>query len=169
MKVVFVIAQNDFRDEELFDTKAVLEQRGIEVKIAALTDKTARGMLGAMVDPDLSFSEIKVEKFDGVIFVGGPGAFSLIDNAGMHKLAADFFAADKVVAAICCAPAILAKAGLLHGKQATVAASFEEYLQEGKAQFIDLDVVRDGQIITANGPAAASAFGREISKALGVV
>ena len=66
------------------------------------------------------------------------------------------------MAAICIAPAILAKAGILFGKKATVHPSGIDYLREANAICTEADVERDGNIITANGPVAASLFGQAI-------
>ncbi len=161
-----LISQKDFRDEELFDSKAIIEQAGIEVRIAAPEEKLAVGKLGAEIEPDLSIDDINVGRFEAIIFIGGPGAYDFIEDSAMHQLASTFFNSGKIVAAICIAPAILARAGLLRGRRATVHASGINFLQEGGAILLDQDVVVDKDIITANGPAAASAFGQEIVRAL---
>lgn len=162
MKVLMFIAQKNFRDEELFDPKAVLEQAAIEVKIAAMSLALATGKFGSAVAPDFKLDEIESRFFDGLIFVGGPGAQELIKNSSVHNLARQFYHSGKLVAAICCGSAILAQAGILENKKATIAPSFENYLIENKAIFTDTDVEVDGNIITASGPAAASRFGQEI-------
>ena len=66
----------------------------------------------------------------------------------------------KVVAAICLAPVVLARAGILKGKKATYfnsPVSFRE-MKAGGAVLVDKAVVTDGRIVTANGPAAAAEF-----------
>ena len=78
---------------------------------------------------------------------------------------------QKILAAICIAPAILAKAGVLEGKNATVWSSVLDkgpikILEENGANYVEKDVVVDGNIITANGPQAASEFGRKIVEIL---
>jgi len=157
-----LIAQKDFRDEELFDTKSVLEQNNIDVRVAAPALLVAIGKLGAKIEPDLSFAEIEPARFNAIVLVGGPGAYDLIDNANVYELILKFHQAGKTVAAICIAPAILAKAGILFGKKATVHQSGVDYLREANALYTEADVERDGNIITANGPVAASLFGQAI-------
>ena len=79
---------------------------------------------------------------------------------------------NKVLAAICISPIILTKAGVLKGKKATVWSSpldksWIKVLQEsGQAIYQEEDVVVDGKIITANGPAAAGRFGQAIVEVL---
>ena len=78
-------------------------------------------------------------------------------------MARSFAEAGKVVAAICIAPVILARAGLLKGKRATVFPDGIPELEKAGAVYTAQSVERDGRIITGNGPEAAEAFGREIA------
>lgn len=163
-----IIAQKDFRDEELFDTKAALEQRGVEVKVATAEDKTAYGVLGGQISPDLTYSEIQSEKFEAIVLVGGPGAYDLIENQELRVLVNNFIEQNKVAAAICVAPAILARADVLNGRKATIHVSGVDYFQGTGVNYVEQDVVIDDWLITANGPAAASRFGQEIATKLKV-
>lgn len=165
-KVVMIIAQKNFRDEELLIPKQVLEDAGCEVKVAAFTQDYAQGMLGAKIKPDLTIEELSPFDFDAVVFIGGSGASVYWDNAKAHKIALDASAANKIVGAICIASVILAKAGLLKGKSATVWSSEAGKLQQAGANYTGGAVVRDGNIITAAGPFAAKEFGEELLKAL---
>ncbi|PIR71487.1 MAG: hypothetical protein COU43_02395, partial [Candidatus Nealsonbacteria bacterium CG10_big_fil_rev_8_21_14_0_10_37_25] len=77
----------------------------------------------------------------------------------------------KVLASICISPVILAKAGVLKGKKATVWSSPMDkvpvrILEENEAIYQDKSVVADGKIVTANGPAAAEKFAKAIITAL---
>lgn len=166
MKVVMIIAQKDFRDEEYLDTKAALEHNGIEVRVAAPGDMEAEGKFGERVMPGLSIADIKTEYFSACVLIGGSGAYSLIENSILRTLIQKFYNEGKVVAAICIAPAILAGAGLLYGKRATIHESGINYLEKIGAIYIDNDLVVDGNIITANGPAVSSRFGQEIANQL---
>ena len=166
MKVVMIIAQKDFRDEELFDTKEVFENSGLYVDVAASEEKTASGMLGGSIEPDIKISEIEVSKYDAIVFIGGPGAYDFIDDNSIHELANNFYGQRKLVAAICIAPAILARAGLLKNIKATIHDSGVEYLQNAEAIYTGNDVEVGENIITANGPAVASLFGHQIVKYL---
>ncbi|RJP34563.1 MAG: hypothetical protein C4536_02525 [Actinobacteria bacterium] len=75
-------------------------------------------------------------------------------------------AAGKMVAAICIAPVILAKAGILQGVEATVSPGMEGELTAGGAILVEQPVVVDGNIITGWGPDAAVEFAQEVNKAL---
>ncbi|MFH1678716.1 MAG: DJ-1/PfpI family protein, partial [Candidatus Omnitrophota bacterium] len=165
-KAVMIIAGKDFRDEELFQPKKILEDAGISVKVASRGLMEAAGMLGGRVKPDLTLQDINMQDFDAIIFVGGIGASVYWDDAVAHKIARDAYSADKIVAAICIAPVTLAKAGLLDGKKATVWPSESRELSLAGADYTAGAIERDGNIITASGPETAVAFGREIVKAL---
>ncbi|MBI4150286.1 DJ-1/PfpI family protein [Candidatus Woesearchaeota archaeon] len=167
-KALFIIAQKGFRDEELFEPKEVLEDAGIECKVASISTNAAQGKLGAMVMPDLAVKDAKLDDYDVIIVVGGPGAPEL----AKHKEVLDLLKAAKQkgknLASICIAPIVLAKAGVLTGKKATVWESPEtiKMLEEGKAIFTRKDVVVEDKLVTANGPAAAREFGKKVVEML---
>ncbi|MEM3126540.1 MAG: DJ-1/PfpI family protein [Candidatus Woesearchaeota archaeon] len=166
-KIVFLIAQEGFQDIELFDTKDELSKKGIDSQIASFTTDAAHGKLGAVVMPDLTFDEINPDFYVGIIIVGGPGATSL-QNKIIYDVLHKFEKQNKLVGAICYSGAVLAKAGITRGKKSTVWKSEEtiRILKENGVNFVDEDVVVDGNIITANGPKAARQFGQEIAKFL---
>jgi protease I len=166
-KVAMIIAQDGFRDEELLEPKEALENAGVEVKVASTTLNYAKGMLGAKVKPDILISDINVKDFDAIVFVGGAGSSQYWDDPLAHKLAKDAVTQGKILAAICIAPVTLAKAGVLNGKRATVWSSEAGQLKAGGADYTGRPVEKDGNIITATGPAQAREFGKEILKALG--
>lgn len=165
-KVVMIIAQRNFRDEELEEPKAILEENGIKVTIASSSKDTAIGMLGATVKPDMLISEIKIEEYDAIIFVGGQGASYYWNDPTAHKIAEQAIEKGKIVAAICIAPVTLANAGILKDKKATVWPSQANKLIEKGAIYTGTKVEVDDNIITAVGPEQAEEFGEAIVKAL---
>jgi len=167
-KVVMIIARKDFRDEELLKPKELLESRGAQVTVACSSLDEATGMLGAKVKPDLLLDDVKAEDFNAIVFVGGVGAKEYWDDPKAHALAKEAVARDKVLAAICLAPVTLANAGVLEGRQATVWASESEKIVAKGASYRDAALVRDGKILTSNGPEAAQQFGAGIASALGL-
>ncbi|MFH0913307.1 MAG: DJ-1/PfpI family protein [Candidatus Omnitrophota bacterium] len=165
-KAVMIIPESDFRDEELKEPKDILERNNIEVKIASTTLNEVTGMLGAQVTPDIIITDIKIQDFDAIIFVGGGGSSQYWDDPLAHKLAQDAVSANKIVAAICIAPVTLARAGVLKGKRATVFSSEAKELKSEGANYTGRAVERDGNIITASGPTAARKFAEELVNAL---
>ena len=165
-KVVMVIAPHEFRDEELFETKEVLESKNIKVDIASVGVKEAKGKLGGKAKVNLEVSAIHPNEYDGIVFVGGAGAKIYFEDFTVQELAIEFYTKGKVVAAICIAPSILANADLLVGIKATSFESERENLVDKGAEYTGEDVTVDGSIITANGPDAAEEFGEKIAESL---
>jgi len=170
-KVVIVVASKDFRDEEYLTPKKVLEDRGVEIKTASDKSGIAKGAGDAEAKVDLLVSDVKPADFDAVIFIGGAGALVCLNNEDSYKLTQSTIEQGKILAAICIAPVILARAGILKDKQATVWSSpldksSIETLKENGAKYVGGAVVIDGKIITANGPSAAKEFGEKIVEEL---
>jgi len=165
-KVVMIIAEKNFRDEELLEPKKVLDEEGASVTVASTTLRTATGMFGAKATPDILVSELKVDDYDAIIFVGGAGASQYWNDSTAHSIAGETVQKNKILCAICIAPVTLANAGVLAGKKATVWESEREKLEAKGASYTGKPVEIAGKIITANGPQAAQEFGRSIASAL---
>jgi len=166
-KVLMVVAFKNFRDIEYFLPKEILERSGVKVITASNKKGEAQGADGKKANVDLLISEANPEDFDAVLFVGGPGCLENLDNKDSYQLAQKTIEKGKILGAICISPVILAKAGVLKEKKATVWSSpFDrkaiEILKENGAFFEDEKVVVDGKIITANGPNSAQEFGQAI-------
>ena len=98
-----------------------------------------------------------------IVLPGGlPGAYGLRDHSGLTEKIREFSQKGKPLAAICAAPLVLGNAGVLKGKRATIYPGMEELL-EG-AHPVDRPVVRDGNLITAQGPAIAMEFALAIAE-----
>lgn len=165
-KVLMVIAPRDFQDEEFSKPKELLEAKGVEVKVASLTRETAIGMYGTKVTPDISMKNAKATDYDAIVFVGGNGAAALADDPQALALAIEAKKHDKIIGAICIAPVILAKAGILEGKKATVSASGKNELINAGATYTGKGVEVDGKVVTGSGPASAEEFGQAILRVL---
>jgi len=165
-KVLFVIASDKFRDEEYLQPKDVLTRGGVSVVTASTKLDISTGMLGAKVKPEILLSDVKEEDYDAMLFIGGQGSSQYFNDSLAHSLAKKFLSKNKVIGAICIAPSTLANAGLLKGKKATCYPSEAPNLREKGATLTDKPVVKDGLIITATGPAAATEFGHTILEAL---
>jgi len=164
-RVVMVIAPQDFRDEELLVPKRVLEAAGFEVVVASTRKGEAVGMLGARVSVNTTVGELDPSQYDGIVVVGGAGTREYLwDDVQLHELIRAFFAQNKTVGAICLAPVVLARAGVLDGRRATGFPDSEAIseLEEGGASYVRAPVVSAGGIITAEGPKAAQSFAVEL-------
>ncbi|MDD5084690.1 MAG: DJ-1/PfpI family protein [Candidatus Omnitrophica bacterium] len=165
-KVLFIVAHENFRDEELEEPKRVLGGQGADTIIASSQPGMAEGMLGDVVKADLSIKDVKVGDYDAVIFIGGVGAEEYWDDPTAHAIARESVKQNIVLGAICIAPVTLARAGVLHGKRATAFNSVARELEKAGARYTGTPVERDGLIITADGPANATQFGGAVAEAL---
>jgi protease I len=170
-EVAMIIAFRDFRDEEYFLPKEILEKEGIEVKTVSNKEGIALGSEGGEAKVDILLKNLKVEDFDAFVFIGGRGCLKNLDNELSFEIARLAFRKEKILAAICIAPVILAKAKILEGKKMTVWNSpldkrAVEILTKEGVKYSEKEIVIDGRIITASGPQVAKEFGEAIVKIL---
>lgn len=164
MKALMIIAHENFRDEEYIEPKKILEQNGIEVTTASWDTGTAIGKFGTQVLIDTTINEVDINSYNSIIYIGGPGCKEYWNNVIAHKIAQDALVYNKILAAICSAPIILARAGVLKGKKATCFSGDAEELKKEGAVYVKKPVVQDGLIITADGPNSAVDFAIAIVK-----
>ncbi|VAX27571.1 hypothetical protein MNBD_IGNAVI01-2471, partial [hydrothermal vent metagenome] len=119
----------DFNSEEYLMTKKTFEKNGFKVFISSDAYSLCQGDNGIKVKADVSIFNIHASNFLAVIFIGGDGVRKYWDNVSFHKIANSFAQSGKVVAAICAAPVILQRAGLLNNKNATCYPSDKKELE----------------------------------------
>lgn len=157
-----IIPPERFRDEELFDTKEELEKIGHKVTIASTHKGICRGSRGGSANSECDISKINTSLFDSVVFVGGGGSKLLFNNQNAIKIAREMYEDGKIVAAICLAPVILANAGILQHKKATVAGTEAKTIESKGAKYLGPGIAIDENIITANAPKKSRLFGQSI-------
>lgn len=165
-KILLIIAPSGFQDKEYQEPRAILENAGYNIVVASKGVKSARSTLGTMVRVDEQLNEAKSNDFEAIIFVGGPGSSLYFNDQTALALAKEAYQKGKIVGAICIAPSILANAGILKDKKATVFSSETENLKAKGAVYTGESVTTEGKIVTANGPSAAEEFGQKILKIL---
>ncbi len=148
-KIVFVVAPEVFRDEEYIEPKTILEAAGIEVTTASTVIGEIYGKIKIKAQSQMLAKDIKVENFDGIFFVGGGGAAVYFEDETVHNIAKQFYDKGKIVSAICIAPVILANAGLLQNKKATVCPDGADALLQNGAIYTGNPVEVDGKIINS--------------------
>lgn len=168
-KVLIVIAPKDFEDCEVVDPMTILKANGAEVKIAGITTEAAIGINGLKIIPDIKISNAKADDYDAIVLPGGTGVISnLWDNEELRTLIQQFNSQSKIVAAMCAAPPVLAKAGILKDKTVTMFPwddGIKELASRG-AIYVNEETVTDGNIVTGKNPAASKSFGLAICNAL---
>jgi len=170
-KVAIIVAFRDFRDAEFFLPKEILEKAGAEITTVSTKLGVAIGADGGDVEVDVLLEDLNPADFDGIAFIGGPGCLKYLDNENSYRVARGVVKQNKVLGSICISPVILAKAGVLSGKKATVWSSLMDRgpvraLEEGEAIYEEKPVVVDGRLVTASGPQSAQEFGEKLIEAL---
>jgi protease I len=166
--ILIIIAPERFRDEELFITQEELEKAGHTTVIASIATGICPGSRGGFASATLKLAEVQTENYDAVVFVGGGGAKLYFSNAEALRIAKEMDKGKKVVAAICLAPVILANAGVLRGKKATVAGTEAKTIESKGAKYTGPGVMVDGHIVTGNAPKSSRLFGQKINELLNV-
>ena len=164
-KILLIIAPKGYQDIEYSETKEKLEDAGHDIDTAS-TVQEAQGSLGGSTQVNLLLENIDPELYKAVAFIGGPGCFDYFTNETALTIAKKFHETGKITAAICAAPGILANAGILQDKTVTSHESVAETVKNKGADYTGMPVEQDENIITANGPTAATAFGQKINEAL---
>lgn len=152
-----------FEEVEAIATLDVIRRANIEIRSVGIGAKEITGSHGITVICDMTDSDVKELDIDGVILPGGmPGTLNLLESKVVND-AIDYCAAEgKLICAICAAPMILGRKGLLEGKEAICFPGFEEELKG--ATVSDKFVCTSGNIITAKGMGSAINFGLAITE-----
>lgn len=165
--MIYMFLADGFEEVEALCPLDILRRAGLEVTTVGIGGRDMiRGAHGITVQTDIVDVMYRDSTPDMIILPGGmPGA----DNLDKSKIVDAAIRAGArngaYLCAICAAPFVLGKRGLLEGKKAVCFPGFEEYL-EGATVVEDKIVVRDGNIITAKGMGAAFSFGLELVRAL---
>lgn len=162
MKILIPLAEG-FEEIEATTVVDVLRRAGMEVVSAGIPGTMIRGSRGMYFKTDKKLDEIEPNEFDMLVLVGGdPGYKNLGRSQSVLKAIADFNSQNKKIAAICAAPTILAKMGILDEKRATVYPGFEKQIPRPRGDRVFVDE----NIITAQGPGTAMEFALKIVEIL---
>jgi protease I len=160
---ILIMATDGFEESELFGPRAMLIDRGAEVRLASPRPRPIQATVhddpGRTIRPDLTIADVEVAEFDALVLPGGvinPDALRTDPQA--VALVQAFVAAGKPVAAICHGPWLLVEADVLRGRRATGWRSIRTDLRNAGAELSDERVVRDGTLITAQAPEDVAAF-----------
>ncbi len=162
-RVLLIIAQTDFRDEELFETKKAIEKAGHQVEIASTHRGRCFGSGGGIANASLNLDEVNPLDYKAIVFVGGAGSAVYFDNRKALAIVKDCVKHGLILAAICLAPMILAYAGVLEGKRVTVTSSKIKSIEMAGAVYAGPGVIVDGNIITGDGPESSKFFGEKVA------
>ena len=168
--VVLLIVSNRFDPVEFNYTQSRLVRAGYDVVVGSYTlEPMPDNEGGPRLEADILLSDVRVEDYDAIAFIGNE-TLVYLKNSEAHRIAQETVEQGRVLAGLCHGPLVLAKAGVLEGKQATAWFGFGtdvcRQLQQDGAICTYAGVQRDGLIITGKGPDEAAAFARAIIRLL---
>lgn len=159
--MLYMFFAHGFEEVEAIATLDVIRRAGIEIKSVGIDGKSVTGSHGITVVCDSDDCDLNVDGIDGIILPGGmPGTNNLFESTKVHEAIEYCSHNGKLLCAICAAPLILGRIGLLEGKEAVCFPGFEDELKG--AVISDNFVCTDGNVITAKGMGSAVNFGLAI-------
>jgi len=168
LRKIAVFLAEGFEEGEALFVVDILRRAGFQCNSVSINEKMVKGCHGIEVLTDKIISD-EIKEYDMIVLPGGlPGATNLRDDERVIELVKYFDKApEKFVAAICAAPMILEKAGIIKGRTVTSYPG-EEYTTLLKdANYVEDIVVVDDHLITSRGPASTLPFAYTLVDALG--
>jgi protease I len=166
-KRVVILVEEMFNVHEFWYPYYRLKEAGADVVVVGSgSAREYTGKPATEVKVDASADQIKTSEFDGVIIPGGYAPDHMRRYPQMVSLVKELFEAQKVVAAICHAGWMLASADILEGRTVTSFFAIKDDLTHAGANWVDREVVVDGNLITSRKPDDLPAFMRAIIEAL---
>lgn len=167
MKKVLVMLADGFEVIEALSVVDVCARAQIECHTCSIDEREVNSSHNIKIIADKTLQADDLFTYDAIVLPGGmPGATNLKNSVRVVELVKEYYALGKIVAAICAAPIVLAKAGIVDGRIITSYPGFREQL--GNCIYKEDEVVVvDNNIITSRGPATALAFALEIINKLG--
>lgn len=162
-KKIAILATNGFEESELFEPMKALEKSGAEIHIIAPEKGKIKAWdkndWGKSIKVDVTIDDAKVIDYDALVL---PGGVINPDKLRRYPKAVDFvhqfFNKNKLVAAICHGPQLLIEADLVRGRKLTSFSSIKKDLQNAGANWIDKEVVVDGNLLTSRSPEDLKVF-----------
>lgn len=159
--MIAILLADGFEEIEALTPLDVLRRAGLDVRTVAIGSKIAVGSHGIPVICDIEADKVNENELSMVIFPGGmPGSLNLDASPYADKFINAALKNGGRIAAICAAPLVLGRRGLLEGKEAICYPGFEEELRGAKIS--EKSVVTDANITTAKGMGVALPFALEL-------
>jgi len=165
-KKVLFFAADHYEDLELWYPKIRLKEAGYETVVAAKEKKTFKGKNGYPVNADLTLEEVNPDDYAGVVIPGGYAPDIMRRYEKLLSIVRTIFRSGKPVAAICHAAWVPVSAGIVKGKRMTCFMSIKDDVMNAGAEYVDSEVVVDGNLITSRFPDDLPAFCKAIIAAL---
>ena len=164
MKRVAILVEDHYQVLEVWYPYLRLREEGIKAVLVGTGKKNYKSKEGYPAEEDLSIEKAKIEDFDAVVIPGGYAPDILRRYAQVNNFVREMFEKGKIVACICHGGWVLVSAGILKGKKVTGFSAIKDDLINAGAEFLDKEVVVDGNLITSRNPYDLPVFCTEIIK-----
>ena len=163
MKKILVVIAPGFEEIETITVVDILRRAGARVILGATVKGNIKGSRGIKIEPDELLDNILKKEYDLICLPGGqPGTDNLKNDARIIKILKRMQQEGKYIAAICAAPIVLQKAGILKDKSITCHPSIKSHFES----YIPNRVVVDGRVITSQSPGTAMEFSLKLVEIL---
>jgi len=166
MKKVAVLVEDYYQVLEVWYPYLRLREEGIKTVLVGTGKKDYKSKDGYPATEELAIQKAKTEDFDALVIPGGYAPDILRRYAQVNNFAREMFKEGKIVACICHGGWVLVSAGILKGRKVTGFSAIKDDLINAGAEFLDKEVVVDGNLITSRNPYDLPAFCTEIIKKL---
>ena len=166
---VAIIAADMVEEVELVEPRRALEEAGAETELISLNPGEIQGLdhfeKAEKHHVDRTVGDADPSEYDSLLIPGGVGnPDAMRGNEAMVRFTRDFFEQGKPVAAICHAPWMLVEAGVVTGRRLTSWPSLETDIRNAGGDWVDEEVVVDGNLVTSRKPEDIPAFNREMER-----
>ena len=152
-KKVIALVEHDAHDLEHWYPVYRLREEGVQVDLVGPeANETYKGKYGAPAKSDLAFKDIKADDYDGILVPGGFAPDKLRRYPELLKIIQEMNEANKTIGQICHAGWVLISADILRGKKATSTPAIKDDMKNAGANWVNEEVVVDGNIISSRGP-----------------
>lgn len=165
MKVA-ILVEDLYQDQEVWYPLYRLKEAGVDVTVVGTTKKDFKSKHGYPITADTTIDAVSAGELDGVIVPGGYAPDILRRHPKVLQFVKDINGQGKLIGAICHAGWVLCSADVVRGKTLTCFSAIKDDMVNAGAKFVDCEVVRDGNLITARKPDDLPAFMREFLNAL---
>ena len=166
-KKVIILVEEMYNDLEFWYPYYRLKEAGAEVVVVGSgSAEQYAGKSGIPCKPHAIAGKVSAADFDGIVIPGGYAPDHMRRHPSMVKLVKDLFDAGKVVSAICHAGWMLASAEIVKGRTVTSFFAIRDDLVHAGANWVDQEVVVDGNLITSRKPDDLPAFMQALLRAL---
>ena len=162
----YILLAPGFEEMEALVPADLLRRAGVEVALVGVSGEIVPGGHDIAVKADLPLSEVKMEDMEGVMLPGGGvGVANLGSDPGVEALVKEAAAQDKLVSAICAAPSLLSKWGVLEGKKAVCYPTWADRISD--AHYLPGEkLAQDGSIVTGQAAGTSFEFGLKLIEIL---